>query len=176
MSDINAENFIKVVDKVSKVKKTTIFTLGSADYTVEGVAMKLDAPVFTQDDYTMLPVRAIADALGVEVVWNQENLTATFIDGDIVVSVTQNAKVLYKNGNQYPMVTKATVTADRMFIPVSSVGDAFGLTRDYDYTYSQATKQVTIYPKKETMKAEEKVEEKKAEEVKPEEKKAEETK
>ena len=176
LSDINAENFIKVVDKVSKVKKTTIFTLGSADYTVEGVAMKLDAPVFTQDDYTMLPVRAIADALGVEVVWNQENLTATFIDGDIVVSVTQNAKVLYKNGNQYPMVTKATVTADRMFIPVSSVGDAFGLTRDYDYTYSQATKQVTIYPKKETMKAEEKVEEKKAEEVKPEEKKAEETK
>lgn len=171
LSDINAENFIKVVDKVSKVKKTTIFTLGSADYTVEGVAMKLDAPVFTQDDYTMLPVRAIADALGVEVVWNQENLTATFIDGDIVVSVTQNAKVLYKNGNQYPMVTKATVTADRMFIPVSSVGDAFGLTRDYDYTYSQATKQVTIYPKKETMKAEEKVEE-----VKPEEKKAEETK
>ena len=172
LNDINAENFIKVVDKVSKVKKTTIFTLGSADYTVEGVAMKLDAPVFTQDDYTMLPVRAIADALGVEVVWNQENLTATFIDGDIVVSVTQNAKVLYKNGNQYPMVTKATVTADRMFIPVSSVGDAFGLTRDYDYTYSQATKQVTIYPKKETMKAEEK----KAEEVKPEEKKAEETK
>ena len=176
LSDINAENFIKVVDKVSKVKKTTIFTLGSADYTVEGVAMKLDAPVFTQDNYTMLPVRAIADALGVEVVWNQENLTATFIDGDIVVSVTQNAKVLYKNGNQYPMVTKATVTADRMFIPVSSVGDAFGLTRDYDYTYSQTTKQVTIYPKKETMKAEEKVEEKKAEEVKPEEKKAEETK
>ncbi|WP_314024776.1 copper amine oxidase N-terminal domain-containing protein [Filifactor alocis] len=172
LSDINAENFIKVVDKVSKVKKTTIFTLGSADYTVEGVAMKLDAPVFTQDNYTMLPVRAIADALGVEVVWNQENLTATFIDGDIVVSVTQNAKILYKNGNQYPMATKATVTADRMFIPVSSVGDAFGLTRDYDYTYSQATKQVTIYPKKETMKAEEK----KAEEVKPEEKKAEETK
>lgn len=170
--DINAENFIKVVDKVSKVKKTTIFTLGSADYTVEGEAMKLDAPVFTQDNYTMLPVRAIADALGVEVVWNQENLTATFIDGDIVVSVTQNAKILYKNGNQYPMATKATVTADRMFIPVSSVGDAFGLTRDYDYTYNQATKQVTIYPKKEAMKAEEK----KAEEVKPEEKKAEETK
>lgn len=174
--DINAVDFIKVVDKVSKVKKTTIFTLGSADYTVEGVAMKLDAPVFTQDNYTMLPVRAIADALGVEVVWNQENLTATFIDGDIVVSVTQNAKILYKNGNQYPMATKATVTADRMFIPVSSVGDAFGLTRDYDYTYNQATKQVTIYPKKEAMKAEEKVEEKKAEEVKPEEKKAEETK
>ena len=123
----------------------------------------------------MLPVRAIADALGVEVVWNQENLTATFIDGDIVVSVTQNAKILYKNGNQYPMATKATVTADRMFIPVSSVGDAFGLTRDYDYTYNQATKQVTIYPKKEAVMTE-KVEEKKAEEVKPEEKKAEETK
>lgn len=172
LSDINAENFIKVVDKVSKVKKTTIFRLGSADYTVEGEPKKLDAPVFTQDNYTMLPVRAIADALGVEVVWNQENLTATFIDGDIVVSVTQNAKILYKNGNQYPMATKATVTADRMFIPVSSVGDAFGLTRDYDYTYNQATKEVVIYPKKEAMKAEEK----KAEEVKPEEKKAEETK
>ena len=79
---------------------------------------------------------------------------------------------LNKNGNQYPMATKATVTADRMFIPVSSVGDAFGLTRDYDYTYNQATKEVVIYPKKEAMKAEEK----KAEEVKPEEKKAEETK
>ena len=177
LSDINAENFIKVVDKVSKVKKTTIFTLGSADYTVEGVAMKLDAPVFTQDNYTMLPVRAIAEALGVEVVWNQENLTATFIDGDIVVSVTQNAKILYKNGNQYPMTTKATVTADRMFIPVSSVGDAFGLTRDYDYTYNKATKQVTIYPKKETTMEEKKADEvKPAEEVKPEEKKAEETK
>ncbi len=147
LSDINAVDFIKVVNKLSKVKKTTVFTLGSADYTVDGVAQPaLDTPVFTQDDYTMLPVRAIAEALGVEVVWNQDNLTATFIDGDIVVSITQNAKVLYKNGNAYPMVTKATVKADRMFIPVSSVGDAFGLTRDVDYKYDTATRQVTIYP------------------------------
>ncbi|MFC4803822.1 copper amine oxidase N-terminal domain-containing protein [Filifactor villosus] len=167
LDTINSDEFIKVVDKMSKVKKTTIFTLGSADYTVDGQAMKLDTPVFTQDNYTMLPVRAIADALGVDVVWNQENLTATFIDGDIVVSVTQDAKMLYKNGNSYPMVTKATVKADRMFIPVSSVGDAFGLTRDYDYLYNKTSKEVTIYPKAMPAAAEEvKAEEVKAEEVK----------
>lgn len=167
LDTINSAEFIKVVDKMSKVKKTTIFTLGSADYTVDGQAMKLDTPVFTQDNYTMLPVRAIADALGVDVVWNQENLTATFIDGDIVVSVTQDAKMLYKNGNSYPMVTKATVKADRMFIPVSSVGDAFGLTRDYDYLYNKTSKEVTIYPKAMPAAAEEvKAEQPKAEEVK----------
>lgn len=165
LTTISKVDFIKVVDKVSKVKKTTVFTLGSADYTVEGAAMKLDTPVFTQDNYTMLPVRAIADALGVEVVWNQENLTATFIDGEIVVSVTQNAKTLYKNGNAYPMVTKATVKADRMFIPVSSVGDAFGLTRGYDYTYDKSKKEVVIYPKAEAVAAPA-VEEAKKEEVK----------
>lgn len=138
--------YMNIVNELGRVKKTTVFTLGSADYTVDGVAMQLDAPVFTQDNYTMLPVRAVADALGVNVLWNAENRTATFVDGDKVVSVKIGAKTLYKNGIAYPMATKASVKAERMYIPISSVGDAFGLNRDVDYTWNESTKQVTIYP------------------------------
>lgn len=138
--------YMNIVNELGRVKKTTVFTLGSADYTVDGVAMQLDAPVFTQDNYTMLPVRAVADALGVNVLWNAENRTATFVDGDKVVSVKIGAKTLYKNGIAYPMATKASVKAERMYIPISSIGDAFGLNRDVDYTWNESTKQVTIYP------------------------------
>lgn len=140
------DTYMNIVNELGRVKKTTVFTLGSADYTVDGVAMQLDAPVFTQDNYTMLPVRAVADALGVNVLWNAENRTATFVDGDKVVSVKIGAKTLYKNGIAYPMATKASVKAERMYIPISSVGDAFGLNRDVDYTWNESTKQVTIYP------------------------------
>lgn len=145
--------YMNIVNELGRVKKTTVFTLGSADYTVDGVAMQLDAPVFTQDNYTMLPVRAVADALGVNVLWNAENRTATFVDGDKVVSVKIGAKTLYKNGIAYPMATKASVKAERMYIPISSVGDAFGLNRDVDYTWNESTKQVTIYPQAATEKA-----------------------
>ena len=148
LNKIDDVNFIDVVAKQSKLKKTTVFTLGSTDYTVDGSGMTLDTAVFTQDDYTMLPVRAIADALGIQVLWNQDNMTATFIDGDIVVTVTQDSKVLYKNGIAYPMTTKATTKANRMFIPISSIGDAFGLNRGTDYTYDSSNHQVTIYPER----------------------------
>lgn len=45
-------------------------TLGSADYTVNGEAKKLDTVPEVVDGRTLVPIRALAEALGKTVYWD----------------------------------------------------------------------------------------------------------
>lgn len=135
-------DYAKCVAEYATVKSTVVFTLGSANYTVDGVVKTLEAPVFTKDNRTMLPIGPLALALGLEVNYNADTQTATFRDARTgqVVSVKENASVLYNNGIEYKMHTAAVTVNGRIFIPVASITDAFGA----QITWDEATQTVTI--------------------------------
>ena len=53
--------------------KTTVqFTIGSDTMLVNGEAQKIDAPPILQDDRTLLPIRALSEALGKNVLWDND--------------------------------------------------------------------------------------------------------
>lgn len=135
-------DIVKCVAEYSKMSPKIVFTLGSANYTVDGVVRTLEAPVFTKDNRTMLPIGPLALALGLEVNYNGDTQTATFRDAATgqVVSVKENASVLYNNGIEYKMHTTAVTVNGRIFVPVASITDAFGAKILWD----EATQTVTI--------------------------------
>lgn len=57
---------------VKKDGKTIVFTVDKKDYTVNGERRSFDRPVLLRDDRTFIPTRAIAEALGIPVDYNQD--------------------------------------------------------------------------------------------------------
>ncbi|MBQ8300376.1 MAG: copper amine oxidase N-terminal domain-containing protein, partial [Clostridia bacterium] len=55
---------------------TVVLTLNSQEYNVNGDLRQLDVPAQLMNDRTMIPLRAIGEALGCQVEWVDETKTA----------------------------------------------------------------------------------------------------
>ncbi len=94
--------------------------------------------------YTMLPLRAVAVALGINennVLWDQASRTATVMYGSKIINMTYGQKVVYVNGAMIPATAAVEITNDRMFLGLRDLGNALGVT---DITWDGATKTATL--------------------------------
>ena len=94
--------------------------------------------------YTMLPLRAVAVALGINsenVLWDQASRTATVMYGSKIINMTYGQKVVYVNGSMIPATAAVEITNDRMFLGLRDLGNALGVT---DITWDAATKTATL--------------------------------
>ena len=94
--------------------------------------------------YTMLPLRAVAVALGINennVLWDQTTRTATVMYGSKIINMTYGQKVVYVNGAMIPATAAVEITNDRMFLGLRDLGNALGVT---DITWDAATKTATL--------------------------------
>ena len=94
--------------------------------------------------YTMLPLRAVAKALGINennVLWDQASRTATVMYGSKIISMTYGQKVVYVNAAPIPASTSVEIKENRMFLGLRDLGNALGVT---DITWDGATKTATL--------------------------------
>lgn len=92
--------------------------------TVDGKAVEEE--IILRDDATMLPLRAMAEAIGYTVSWQAESGTAVLsgISDDIFVKpVSATAKSVEKN---------AEIHNDKTYVPIEFVNEVLGLTYDVD--------------------------------------------
>ena len=134
-------DYVNVVKEYGVTATTTVFVIGSKAYTVNGEAMTAnEAPFVAGKGYTMLPVRALAESLGLKADWNSNTKTATFSNDSKVASVTLGADTMYVNGTPIPLNAKAEIKNGSTFIELRSLASAFGVELQWD----AATKTVTI--------------------------------
>ena len=105
----------------------------------------IDVPAYINaNGYTMLPLRAVAVALGINsnnVLWDQTTRTATVMYGSKIINMTYGQKVVYVNGAMIPATAAVEITNDRMFLGLRDLGNALGVT---DITWDAATKTATL--------------------------------
>ena len=105
----------------------------------------IDVPAYINaNGYTMLPLRAVAVALGINsnnVLWDQSTRTATVMYGSKIINMTYGQKVVYVNGAMIPATAAVEITNDRMFLGLRDLGNALGVT---DITWDAATKTATL--------------------------------
>ena len=77
------------------------------------------------NERTMVPLRAIFEALGASVDWNQETKTIISTKGNTTIKLTINNNIMYVNDNPITLDTPACVIDDRMFVPVRAISEAF---------------------------------------------------
>ena len=107
--------------------------------------VEIDVPAYINaNGYTMLPLRAVAVALGINtnnVLWDQSTRTATVMYGSKIINMTYGQKVVYVNGAMIPATAAVEITNDRMFLGLRDLGNALGVT---DITWDGATRTATL--------------------------------
>lgn len=105
--------------------------------TLDGFTLNADVPARIIGDRTMVPVRAIFEALGATVSYDGETQTVSAVRGDDTVTLTIGKNELYKNGElAYTMDVVPVIIEEngesRTLVPARAVSEAFGATVEWD--------------------------------------------
>ncbi len=91
-----------------------------------------DVEPIIKNDRTLVPMRAIFEALGAEVTWdNTERAAIGKKDGN-TVKIKIGEAALYKNGERIELDCAAEIANDRTLVPVRAIAEAFGAHVDWD--------------------------------------------
>lgn len=126
------------------------YTVDERDVKVllDGNPIEFDVPAQLIDGRTMVPVRAIFEALGAEVTYEEETETAVGKKGDTEVRITVNENALYKNGEKVEIDVPAMEIDWRILVPARAISQSF----DADVDWDDATSTVYITTKSEEAK------------------------
>lgn len=148
-SKVVAENFIKVItggsDQGNTFTTKVEVPIGTKYIFVEDKPITIDVPAYINaDGYTMLPVRAVAKALGIDnrqIVWNDETDTVSIFYGSRIITMTVGKKVINVNGAVIPAASAVEITDGRMFLPMRDLATALGVT---DVTWDATNRIATL--------------------------------
>ncbi len=122
------------------------FTVGSASYTLNGETVKTGAPCIIVNDRTLLPLRALANAIGItdeNISYDSAAKTAVLKKGEKEISIQQGSDILISNGVKIPVSTPANAYNSMMYIPVRDVCNAFDIASE-NITYDGNSRTVQI--------------------------------
>ncbi|WP_337528029.1 copper amine oxidase N-terminal domain-containing protein [Anaerotignum faecicola] len=144
------EGFVNVItagrdqDDASFTKKVVV-PVGEKYLIAGEEQVVLDVPAYiSAQGYTMLPVRAVATALGINnnnVLWNQASRTVTILYGQRIITMVAGQKVITVNGNTIPASATVQIKDGRTFLPMRDLATALNVA---DITWDAATKTATM--------------------------------
>ncbi|RIE06915.1 stalk domain-containing protein [Candidatus Cryosericum terrychapinii] len=129
--------------------ETTVITLtiGNPNITVNGTPRPIDSsgttPVIVAGR-TLLPIRAVVEAIGGTIEWDATTRTVTIVAGAVTMGLTIGNRMATVNGTILPIdSTNATVVplivGGRTMLPVRFVGEQLGGTVEWSATTRTAT-------------------------------------
>ena len=111
------------------VDTTVVMTIGSSEFVVnDEVITKEDSAPYIANDRTYVPFRALGEALGAEVNWDNDARTVTYTLGNTEVVLTIDETTYTVNGDEKTMDVAPVITGDRTYVPVRFVGEALGFS------------------------------------------------
>ena len=136
-------SILSVVSFADGVKPVTVTLNGN----------KVDCAAYGQEPTivegrTLVPLRAIFEALGASVEWDASTRTVSSTLGDTTVKLTIGEKVLYKNGNAVTLDVPATIMNDRTLVPARAVAESFGVEVSWDAISRNVILEFLIKPQK----------------------------
>ena len=107
---------------------------------VNGTELTLDVPPMLENDRTLVPMRAIFEALGAEVSWYPEDRTIVAVRGGTTVFMQVDDWYMSVNDEWIALDAPPRIVNDRTLIPLRAVAEAFGAQVGWD----EATQTVTV--------------------------------
>lgn len=98
---------------------------------IDGEQIAFDVAPQIINDRTMVPLRAIFEALGATVDWNGDTRTVTSTKDDTTISLTIDSATMSVNGEDIALDSPACIINDRTLVPVRAISEAFGTTVDW---------------------------------------------
>jgi len=121
-----------------------VFTIGSTQYTADQQILTMDAAPYIKNSRTFLPLRFVANALGIpdaDITYNDATQKVTIVDGAaMTVKLSIGSTYLFVNGIPTTMDVAPEIIAGRTFLPISWIAHALG----FNATWDAATQTVTL--------------------------------
>lgn len=108
--------------------------------TLDGEQVSFDQPPVIQDGRTLVPMRAIFEAMGASVDWDGATRTVTSVRDDVTIVLTIDSNAMVKNDQVIALEVPAQIQNGRTLVPLRAIADAFGA----DVHWDGATRSVTI--------------------------------
>lgn len=110
----------------------TVTTPKSIDVKVNGQSITFDQAPIIDNGRTLVPVRAIFEALGASVEWYSETGTVVSKKGKTTVKMTIGSSTMQKDGKDITLDVPAQLINDRTLAPVRAIAEAFGCNVDWN--------------------------------------------
>lgn len=142
---LEVSDFIAVGIEKEVIPSYALFTIGSTQYVANGETKTMDvAPYLSEKGRTMIPIRYVADAIGINeqdiVFTNADGVgTVTIFHGDRAIQLRNGENRAIMNGVMVPLEEKVTIKDDRTFVPVGEIGRLLGLDVKWDSSARTAT-------------------------------------
>ena len=99
---------------------------------LNGNPIAFDVPPQLINGRTMVPLRAIFEALGAEVTWDDATQTAKGVKGDTTVTIKIGENALYKNGEKKELDVPAQLVNWRTLVPVRAISESYDVQVGWD--------------------------------------------
>ena len=107
------------------------------DISVNNDYIKTDINPFIENGTVLAPARAVSEALGCDVLWDENNKTATITKEDKKISLTIGEKNAEVNGEKKELKKAAKIVNNRTVVPVRFIAENLGgdvFWNDMNYT------------------------------------------
>lgn len=100
---------------------------------IDGVWLETgDAAPYIQDGRTMVPFRALFQALGATVEWDGERRAVTGSKGDVEIRLTIGSSTAYVDGSPTTLEVPGAIRGGHTYVPLRFVGEALGASVTWD--------------------------------------------
>lgn len=120
------------LDDVLIIPESKIVSAEGIKVSLNGGLLEFDVLPTTINDRTMVPLRAIFEALSASVDWNEQTQTVTSKKGDTTVKLTVDSDKMTVNNKTITLDSPATVVDNRTLVPVRAISEAFDINVDWN--------------------------------------------
>ena len=99
---------------------------------LNGNQLFFEDPPIIEDGRTLVPLRAIFEALGANVEWDSTANTITAIKGDVQIKLQIGARTAYKNGSSINIDVPVHIVNGRTLVPLRVISEVFGADVSWD--------------------------------------------
>ena len=109
---------------------------------LNGSQLSFDVPPAVDNGRTLVPLRAIFEAMGADVKWDGNTQTVTATKDSTIVVLTIGNKTAYKNNSPVVLDGPGKIINQRTLVPLRFVGEAFGA----DVVWEGKKKDYEVFP------------------------------
>jgi hypothetical protein len=146
------DDYVKIVTDTNTLDGVVEVTIGEKTIVMDGESVDMDVAAYiqTSSNSTMVPLRFVTLALGVDqdkvtdadnsskISWDGNSKTATILyaagNGQKIIQFQAGSNIMVVDGTSIPMENGvvAEITDSRMFVPFRALGQALGVPVDWD--------------------------------------------
>lgn len=117
---------------LSLISPIAVFATDEIKVSIDGKYVDFDVKPQLINDRTMVPLRAVFEALGAKVNWNNDTETVFAIKDNTMVTTSIGSTKIYINNTEREMDIAPILMGDRTLVPIRFIAESFGYNVEWD--------------------------------------------